>query len=873
MNEPFAPKPSEKPKKRRSIGRKIMLGSVVTIGVVILILVIIASFFSREVTKKVLNQVGKNIKTEIKMSDADLSLLRYFPDATVTFKNVRAKDLFGGRLLDAGEVSFRFGLSSLFGSTIKVRSVLLKDGVLRVNYDKNGRPNFDIFKEKTGKPGKTASGDNSSIDLSLAELQNMTVEYQDEQAKQKARFLMKTANFVGNFSAKRFNLDTRADFVSEFIDLDGDRFLINQPMGWDATIAVDLQKNAWLLQKTDLSVGDNVLSFDGAVVGETDLTNLNLRFSSKEGDVSVLFSLLPASLAAYFKDFSSTGKYTCAGFVHGKTGPNRRPNFALDLSLRDGEIISPKLDEPLKNVNFKARAEFSQTDPGRFSVQNFTANFDGEPLGLRLELTNFDDPDVDFSFNGALPLSAGFGLFNEPKITEGSGKIICKSLTVNGKYKNMTSMSGISTVNTGGVVELENAAVKFNGTWVEAVRGRIRLADDVLSLDTIELKIKSSDLAFSGEFKHFLPAIFADSVNSENASTTFFANLTAQNLNLDELLSINSVEQNVRSGAIETAQIDSFKQEKNISRQQITDLLLGTFEARIANLKYKKIDAQNFSGKLGFNHNDLRIDGDIEAMRGSLHLEGNAFFEEKPRLKARITTKNIDLKEAFRQCDNFGQEVILDKNLRGRLDARVAVNAFWDENGDFDMKKLHALADLNGRDGELVDLAMLRDFSKFIHVEDLERVKFSQLQNFLEVSKRTVFIPAMFLQTNACNMTISGKQDFDDNVDFNFKVNAGQVLLSKMKKHDNKLDPLPEKNGLFNVYYTMCCHLDKYEVKRDKKGVKDAFEKSESRKKIIAAALDAEFKGIDVTMPTTYNFQSSTKTKTVADDVEYLPGF
>ena len=85
----------------------------------------------------------------------------------------------------------------------------------------------------------------------------------------------------------------------------------------------------------------------------------------------------------------------------------------------------------------------------------------------------------------------------------------------------------------------------------------------------------------------------------------------------------------------------------------------------------------------------------------ALHLEGNAFFEEKPRLKARITAKNIDLQEAFRQCDNFGQEVVLEKNLRGRLDSRVAVNAFWDENGDFDMKKLRVLADLNGRNGEL----------------------------------------------------------------------------------------------------------------------------------------------------------------------------
>ena len=99
--------------------------------------------------------------------------------------------------------------------------------------------------------------------------------------------------------------------------------------------------------------------------------------------------------------------------------------------------------------------------------------------------------------------------------------------------------------------------------------------------------------------------------------------------------------------------MNSLKNEKNLSRQRFTDLLLGTFEARIANLNYKNIDAKNFTGQLGFNHNELRIIGKTEAMRGSLELEGNAFFEEKPRLKARIMTKNIEFAGGFPAMRQF----------------------------------------------------------------------------------------------------------------------------------------------------------------------------------------------------------------------------
>jgi hypothetical protein len=101
----------------------------------------------------------------------------------------------------------------------------------------------------------------------------------------------------------------------------------------------------------------------------------------------------------------------------------------------------------------------------------------------------------------------------------------------------------------------------------------------------------------------------------------------------------------------------------------------------------------------------------------------------------------------------------------------------------------------------------------------------------------------MFLQSNALNMTLSGEHSFSNNIDYKIKVNAGQVLFNRLKKHDSDLDPLPEKNGGFNLYYTIVGNLDKYEMKRKKKTVKAEFERSESRKLLIATEIDKEFAG------------------------------
>jgi hypothetical protein len=131
-------------------------------------------------------------------------------------------------------------------------------------------------------------------------------------------------------------------------------------------------------------------------------------------------------------------------------------------------------------------------------------------------------------------------------------------------------------------------------------------------------------------------------------------------------------------------------------------------------------------------------------------------------------------------------------------------------------------------------------------MEDLRRVRFTDMQNFLEVKNEKVYIPVMLIQSNALNMTLSGEHSFDNEINYKIKINAGQVLLNRLKKHDNDLDPLPDKGGLFNLYYSITGNIDKYEMKRKKRTVKEEFERSEARKEQIAAQLN-EYLGEEAT--------------------------
>jgi hypothetical protein len=197
------------------------------------------------------------------------------------------------------------------------------------------------------------------------------------------------------------------------------------------------------------------------------------------------------------------------------------------------------------------------------------------------------------------------------------------------------------------------------------------------------------------------------------------------------------------------------------------------------------------------------------------------------------------------QCNNFDQDVITDKNLRGTLSGRLVAYAFWDEQRRFLMDELRVLTDVRVTEGELVGVKMLEDFSGFIHLEDLRRVRFADLQNYLEIRHRTLYVPVMLVQSNALNMTLSGTHTFDNVVDYRIKVNIGQVLLQRIKRHDPDLEPLPAREGWFNVFYTIRGQVDKkYDMKRGKKEVMREFERSEELKRSIARRIEDEFRGI-----------------------------
>ena len=151
----------------------------------LLLLVLIAAFFDKQVSQQLVAEINKNLKTELRVGDARLSLLSGFPAASVNLSQVRLKDALGGQLLAVQELSFQFDLLSLFGDDLKIHSVRLQDGAVRIVVNRAGKSNTDIFKESK-TPKKTATESTLHLALENAELQNIALLYDNAPTQQTA---------------------------------------------------------------------------------------------------------------------------------------------------------------------------------------------------------------------------------------------------------------------------------------------------------------------------------------------------------------------------------------------------------------------------------------------------------------------------------------------------------------------------------------------------------------------------------------------------------------------------------------------------------------------------------------------------------------
>jgi hypothetical protein len=208
--------------------------------------------------------------------------------------------------------------------------------------------------------------------------------------------------------------------------------------------------------------------------------------------------------------------------------------------------------------------------------------------------------------------------------------------------------------------------------------------------------------------------------------------------------------------------------------------------------------------------------------------------------------KGVEIKEVMSSFENFDQTFITSDNIKGKTNVWAHVKIPYDDSGNIIKNGVSVQSAIHVKDGELKDMKTLEDFSKYVHVDDLKDIHFNEFRNYLKIENSKVYIPVVFIQSNAINISVSGEHSFDQHILYDLKINAGQAASNKLRK----LDPLKRfkparKSGWINLYYILSGTTSNVQYKQDQREVLSGFEQSAALKENLRNYLVDHF-GYDV---------------------------
>lgn len=789
------------------------------------ILLIAAKLVENTVRDRIVAEINKTVTVPIQVKgDIDFSIVRHFPSASLTFKQVSIDDRLrkGKKLMEVEEFSLLCNLFSLFGKEPEFTKVVISNGQLSMYTDANGKNNFNIFGKSEGESAL------QSIKLKKAQIKNVRYTYNDKSQRTITDLRLKDAIFRGNFGQDMFSLDAYGKIFVYGITVAGEPYMSGKNIGIDASMEVDKKQGRYAFTRGKLDIEKSEFTITGFFTLLKNATQLNFSLKNSGKDIANLLSLLPAQIQENMAGAAGTGEYAIEADIKGKLSKTTYPVINVKADLKDSEIKFGRYNKFLKKVNASAKYESDAQGNNLLVISNFNCTLNDLPFQVSLTLKDLSNPTFDFYANGVLHLAEIASFIPDSVLQEPDGKIHFNKFHLKGKKSDFTEPENSSLTGSGDF-RFDGAEFRQNGITYGNINGLLKYENQVIEAQGLTLNFLSTDFAFTGSISNLFAYVYM--VSQRRTSP-------------DVVLGINGA---VKMNTFNLTGILEAYDKKNKPAQQrrkvnIRDIfnMRGNLQVEVKRFVYKQMEFKELAAGIQMAPGLIRINSlNAGAMGGEVKVNGLiSFLPDAFNMNCNITAVQMEIPKIFKQCENFGQTTLTDKHLKGTLTAALTLNATWLNYKDIDQNSLAAVVDFDVKHGELIKFEPLRAASKFIRVEELEHIRFSDLTNTIRIADKKIEIPQFEIKSSALNLIFSGTHNFDNIVDYHFKVNLHKVLAQKFNRNVKEVQYIEEDpyEGL-NIFLTMTGPLDNPSIKYDKQGaknkIKDDFKKQKDELRML----------------------------------------
>lgn len=763
-------------------------------GVILLLVVglLIAAPFILEakIGDLIRTNVNNNVNAKLDFSEANLSLIKSFPNADLRLQKVtliNRAPFEGDTLFAADEVNLTLGLSELFksaGDPIAIQNLSLDGAHIQVKVNEEEIANYEIGKD-TGEPTTTSEESESfTLDLQSYEISNSRVIYDDKAAK--VYLVVSDIQHTGNgdLSATTSELDTKTEATVTF-ELDSTNYLNKNRIKLDALIGVDLANDKYTFLKNEAIVNQLPLVFDGFVKVNENSQEIDISFQTPSADFKNFLAVIPETYSKNIENVKTTGGFVLEGNFNGIVDETHIPKFDIKINSENASFKYPDLPKSVRNVfidvdiiNATGITEDTYVDIGKlaFMIDEDTFNMVAkinELMGNTKVKAHVDGKINLANIEKAYPVPADLdlkGILNADITTAFDMASI-----ENKQYENTQTTGTMSladfeynSAEMPNPVKLKTTALTFNPKTV--------------TLNKMVGSTGKTDFNATGTINNFLGYMF----NDENVEGNF--DLKSDTFALNDFM---SSDEEINSGE-NTSEGKPVPPEEKI---KIPSFLDANINATANTVLYDDLVLKDVKGQLQIKDEKATLSN----MTTSI-FDGNMVFNgevstknETPTFTMKLGMNQLEIGETFKSLELFKVLAPVAEILTGKLDSDIELSGALTDDFTPDLLTLSGdmLANIFTKDVDASSAPMLSALATKLDFIDLKQLNLNDLKTKLSFKDGVVSVKPFTIKYQDIVINIDGSHTFDKKMNYKVSMEVpakylGTEITSLIAKIDDK---------------------------------------------------------------------------------------
>ncbi len=632
--------------------------------------------------------------------------------------------------------------------------------------------------KKTGENGNT--GSRSQVpDIELNKV-SLVVDLKDRDKLFNFNIAELKCDIKQHENLLRLNIKTDILVNSLAFNTDKGSFVNGKTVNGRFKLDFDLEKKKLDFTNINLKVDDHPFNFTGLFDFSSAPPLYYLDIKTKNIDYKKASLLLSDNIKQRLDSFVVEKPIDVRAIIDGRTLPNKLPLVDVEAKIENNDITIPFGRFTNASLTGRYNNQVIKSEPcsdenSGFYFINCSAKWENISVTSdTVKIINLEHPIMDCKVHTSFELSELNDLLGTNTIEFSSGN--CKADV---SYHGIVMKSDTASASIFGNINLEKASLIYipRNLLFTNCSGSLIFDDKDFFVKALKAHIGNSDLLMNGSVKNLTSLI-----DKSPEKLVLNWNITSPKIVLSDFTSF------LNKRSITVSKKKSSKKLLKLANQ--VDKILNDCSVELQvnadRLIYKKFNADKVAANLQLTDKMLTLKNVlVQHAGGTLVLNGSLTEGANQNLiQINSNMNNVDVTKVFTAFDNFGQDGITDKNLKGLLSAKIALSGIISSKAEIDQNSLKGVIDLHIKDGELINFEPVKKISQTAFKNrDFSDIRFADLTDKLEINGSEIKVNRMEIQSTVLTMFVEGIYDVKKGTDMSV-----QIPLSNLAKRGDDFE-------------------------------------------------------------------------------------